>query len=161
VRNIRAESGADPKRRLSLVVKVTADTGADIPGVGGGRNYADALYRNEALFRRLAGVESLVCVADDDADGKISHEAMSAITHGVELFVPAEDLIDYEAERERLDRERERLEGEVKRLAGKLANEGFVSKAPAPVVDAEREKLAAAEDALAKVLSRAEQVSAK
>jgi valyl-tRNA synthetase len=43
----------------------------------------------------------------------------------------------------RIEERRDKLRGEVKRGEGKLSNEGFVAKAPADVVDAEREKLAA------------------
>src|SRR5262249_55915113 len=45
--------------------------------------------------------------------------------------------------------ERERLEAEIKRSEGKLANDGFVSKAPAAVVQAERDKLARLQSDLA------------
>jgi valyl-tRNA synthetase len=163
VRNIRAESGADPKRRLTLVCKLPRDLDTDEAATINGHAYGDLLRYNESLVKRLAGVETILCVAGDDAaaEDKIPRDAMSAITHGVELFVPLDDLLDYEAERERLDRESERLDGEIKRLSGKLANESFVSKAPARVVDAERAKLAAAEDALGKVRARAEAIAGK
>jgi valyl-tRNA synthetase len=52
------------------------------------------------------------------------------------------DLVDTEKERARLQGEEKRLTGEIDRLAKKLSNEGFVAKAPAAVVDAERQKLA-------------------
>jgi valyl-tRNA synthetase len=51
--------------------------------------------------------------------------------------------VDPEAVRARIDERREKLRSEVERGESKLANEGFVAKAPADVVDAEREKLAA------------------
>ena len=54
----------------------------------------------------------------------------------------ASDAVDTEAEAKRAAAERTRLEGEIKRAEGKLANQGFVAKAPAQVVDAERDKLA-------------------
>jgi valyl-tRNA synthetase len=153
VRNIRAEAGADPRRKLSLVAKV--------PTADGVYDYAELLRDNEELIKRLAGVETVLTVLDDDAENKIPAEAMSALVGGVELFVPLDDLLDYAAERERLAKEQSRLEGEIKRLKGKLSNEGFVSKAPAQVVDAEREKLVAAEDAFGKVVARAEAIAGK
>jgi valyl-tRNA synthetase len=61
---------------------------------------------------------------------------------GGNVAVLASDAVDTEAEARRATAERARLESEIKRAEGKLANEGFVAKAPAPVVDAEREKLA-------------------
>ena len=61
------------------------------------------------------------------------------------------EFIDVEKERARLEGELKKLEGEIKRLEGKLSNAGFVAKAPAAVVDAERAKLAKYEENLAGV----------
>ena len=61
---------------------------------------------------------------------------------GGNVAVLASDAVDTEAEARRAAAERARLESEIERAEGRLANEGFVAKAPAPVVDAEREKLA-------------------
>jgi len=64
-----------------------------------------------------------------------------ATVGGVELL-PTEG-VDAQAVEARIEERREKLRGEVNRGEGKLGNEGFVAKAPADVVDAEREKLAA------------------
>lgn len=56
--------------------------------------------------------------------------------------LPLEGVIDFAAERARLEKEIKRLEGEIRRLEGKLGNEKFVANAPAEVVEEEREKLA-------------------
>jgi valyl-tRNA synthetase len=61
---------------------------------------------------------------------------------GGSVTVLASDAVDTEAEARRAAAERTRLEAEIKRAEGKLANQGFVAKAPPQVVDAEREKLA-------------------
>ena len=61
---------------------------------------------------------------------------------GGNVAILASDAVDTEAEARRSAAERTRLEGEIKRAEGKLANQGFVAKAPPPVVEAEREKLA-------------------
>jgi valyl-tRNA synthetase len=63
-----------------------------------------------------------------------------ATVGGVELLET--DGVDPDAVRDRIEERREKLRAEVKRGEGKLGNEGFVAKAPADVVDAEREKLA-------------------
>ena len=60
---------------------------------------------------------------------------------GVELLET--EGVDRRRSRRRIEERRDQLRAEVKRGEGKLANEGFVAKAPADVVDAEREKLAA------------------
>ena len=55
-------------------------------------------------------------------------------------MIPLADLVDFEAERERLEKEKKRLEGEVARVLKKLSNQGFVAKAPASVVEEEKQK---------------------
>ena len=50
-------------------------------------------------------------------------------------------MVDFAAERRRLEGELKACDGEIKRCEGKLSNEGFVAKAPAAVVDAEKAKL--------------------
>jgi valyl-tRNA synthetase len=60
---------------------------------------------------------------------------------GGSVEIRAGDLVDREAEARKAQAERERLEGEIARAEGKLANEGFLAKAPPQLVQAEREKL--------------------
>ena len=50
-------------------------------------------------------------------------------------------MIDLDKEIARLEKELTKMEGEIKRIEGKLANEGFVAKAPAEVIEKEKEKL--------------------
>ena len=64
------------------------------------------------------------------------------ITDSATIYLPLSDLVDTEKERARLEGEAKKLEGEIARLVGKLSNQGFVAKAPAAVVEAERAKLA-------------------
>jgi valyl-tRNA synthetase len=63
------------------------------------------------------------------------------VAGGVVNVLPTEGLDLGAADRKR-EAERERLRGEIARAEGKLSNERFVAKAPAHLVDAEREKLA-------------------
>ena len=60
---------------------------------------------------------------------------------GGSVEIRAGELVDREAEARKAEAERERLRGEIARAEGKLANQGFVAKAPAAVVEAERDKL--------------------
>jgi valyl-tRNA synthetase len=116
---------------------------------------AIALTRALRRWRDLAGVpvkQVLTARADDTRP----HELVSRLARvefsedggepiasvgGVELLET--EGIDPEAVAARIEERREKLRAEVKRGEGKLSNEGFVAKAPADVVDAEREKLAA------------------
>ncbi|MFC2970736.1 valine--tRNA ligase [Azotobacter bryophylli] len=105
------------------------------------------LAANEPLLAKLAKLESIrVLEAGEEAP-----LAATALVGEMEVLVPMVGLIDKDAEMARLDKELQRLEGEVKRVGGKLANEGFVAKAPAEVLEKERAKLAEAEQALAKL----------
>ncbi len=66
---------------------------------------------------------------------------MSRSRRSAAIEILASDEVDAEQVAARIAAERERLRGEIERLERKLANEGFVAKAPAEVVEAEREKL--------------------
>ena len=73
------------------------------------------------------------------------------VVDGLDVMVPLAGLIDLEAERRRLRKEIDRLSGRRRGLEAKLANEGFINRAPEDVVAREREKLSAAELALEKL----------
>ncbi|NHW78396.1 hypothetical protein, partial [Escherichia coli] len=60
-------------------------------------------------------------------------------------------LVDKDAELARLDKELEKVVKEIETIENKLANEGFVSRAPAAVVEKERERLTANIEAKAKI----------
>ena len=153
VRNIRAEAGAEPSQKFPIIIKVDAETiGGTIGTAPIVSSIASGLREDigEAVMR-LAGV-SEVRVTTDETD--VPQDAASAILSGLTVYVPTEELINYEAERKKLKKELERLEPEVPRLRAKLENEGFLAKAPAQVVATERGKLADAEEALAKTRDR-------
>ncbi|MBO4794834.1 MAG: hypothetical protein J5547_02010, partial [Clostridia bacterium] len=67
--------------------------------------------------------------------------SVRAITHAATVFIPLGDMVDAEAERARIKRELEKCEKEIEILNRKLSNAEFCAKAPAKVVEAEREKL--------------------
>ena len=69
-------------------------------------------------------------------------QAVTAVVQGIEIFLPLSGLIDMEKEIARLEKEVEKVNGEIDRIAKKLGNEGFVAKAPAAVIEKEKEKMA-------------------
>jgi valyl-tRNA synthetase len=145
IRNIRAEADAQPSKRLHVVFLTS---GKEETRISKGLRY----------IKNLANIEDIEIINDKN---KVPAETMSAALPNLEIFVPLDDLLDYKAEFERLTKEKSRLETEVVRTKGKLSNEGFVEKAPAKVIDAEREKLAKYEDMLEKVLERIPVVEGK
>lgn len=66
---------------------------------------------------------------------------MEIITHAANLYIPFAELVNIDEERARLTKELDKAKNELARVKGKLANEGFVSKAPAALIEAERGKL--------------------
>ena len=78
-----------------------------------------------------------ILTAREDAKGK----NVSAVTAAGELFIPLGDLVDIDKELARLNKELENLHKEQERITAKLNNPGFIAKAPAQLVQGEREKL--------------------
>ena len=145
IRNIRAEAEAAPSRKLRAVI-LTDNAAADVVKAG------------ESYIKNLANITEVVFTEEKSA---LPEEVMSAVTSLAEIYIPLEDLVDYNAEYDRLSKEKKRLEGEVKRVESKLSNQGFISKAPEKVVNEEREKMAKYKDMLEKVSARFEMVASK
>ncbi len=139
VRNLRGEMKLNPSERLPLLIE--GDEGFCTLCAP----YLEALARLSAVKH----VESINAVNE----GAI---APVAIVGDFKLMLKVE--IDIDAERERLTKEVERLEGEVRKCEGKLANEGFVNRAPAKVVENERNRLAEFSDLLTKVKAQLERL---
>ena len=76
-----------------------------------------------------------------DKNAQISEKTVSAVCGAGEFFIPLGELVDFEKEKARLNKEKQNILGEIARAEGKLNNPGFVSKAPANLVAAEKEKL--------------------
>ena len=145
IRNIRTEAGALPSKKLHAVL-LTDEANRQ------------AFGEEKQAVQDIAGLDELF-ITTDRAD--LPQDAMTAVLTGAEIYVPMAELIDFDAEYDRLGKEKKRLEGEVARAAGKLANQGFVAKAPAKLIEAEKAKLAEYEEKLAKVAERLAFVAAK
>ena len=94
------------------------------------------------FFVRLASASEVEVAASFDSAAVNADNAVQIITDSATLYLPMSDLVDTEKERARLEGELKKLTDEIDRVNKKLANESFVAKAPAAVVDAERMKLA-------------------
>jgi valyl-tRNA synthetase len=141
VRNIRAEMEVAPKHHIELLVRPDSDT-------------EQAFVRNEAAIKRLCGVNKLTVNPQMERPEK----SMTAVVTGAELFLPLAGLVDVEQTVARLKAELKKLNAEVERVEKKLANPGFVSKAPAHVVEAERKKGEEYKEKREKVLARLQEI---
>ena len=144
VRNIRGEMKLGNAVRLPVLLQnVSSDEEA-------------RLSRIKNQFKALAKVESLEIVKEGDEVPLSS----SSMVGQLRVLVPMKGLIDPTAELARLDKSYDKLKGQADGIARKLGNEGFVSKAPAEVVDAEKAKLAELEGQLTAMTAQMEQLKA-
>ncbi|WP_220813002.1 valine--tRNA ligase [Pseudomonas paralcaligenes] len=143
VRQIRGEMKISMSKRIDVVL------------ANAGTEDLRRLTEFEPLLNKLAKFESIRVLAA----GEEAPMSATTLVGDMQVLVPMAGLIDKDAELARLDKEIQRLDGEVKRVGGKLANEGFVAKAPAEVLDKERAKLAEAEQALAKLAEQREKIA--
>ena len=144
VRAIRGEMSIPPGKKLPVLLRA------------GGEADRRRVEELGASLAQLAGLTSLDWLEKD----REAPAAATGLCGSMEILVPLADVIDRDAELARLGREIDRIEGELRRLAGKLDNPKFVERAPAEVVDREREKLAAQQDALDKLLQQKETLAA-
>jgi valyl-tRNA synthetase len=128
VRRFRSDQGLRPGQRVAARLG-----GLDAAG----------LAAHEGLIRSLGRL-------DPDADG-FAATATLAVAGGVEVALDTRGSIDVAAERARLAKDRAAALKEQAGAQAKLGNEAFLGKAPAPVVDKIRARLAAAEADLARI----------
>ena len=70
----------------------------------------------------------------------LAEDAVSVVVQDATIYMPLAELVDFAKEIERLEKEKTKLEKEVDRVVKKLANQGFVAKAPAHVIEEEKAK---------------------
>ncbi len=139
IRNIRTEMNVAPSKKATVYV-VSEDEGIRSTFEEGKLFFATLSYASEVLVQK-------------DKTG-IADDAVSVMIAGAALYIPFAELVDIQAEIERLEKEEKRLAGEIARCEGMLKNEKFISKAPEAKVAEEKEKLA-------KYTNLAEQVKAR
>ena len=133
IRIRRAEMNVPPSKKAALYI-VTAEK--------------DTFNAKTAVFFEKLASAASVSVVDAYEDDT----AVQLVTDCAKLFIPLGELVDLDKERERLHKEKDNLEKEIERLNGRLANEAFVSRAPAAVVEGERVKLAKYKDTLVGIM---------
>jgi valyl-tRNA synthetase len=135
IRNIRGEMNIPPGKQLPLLLR------------NGDTLDRTRLADNQLSLMKLANIASMNWLSDGDT----APLSATALAGNLEILIPMSDLIDKNAELARLQKEVERLEKDCERINSKLANEGFVAKAPPDVIAKERERLADNDSALCKL----------
>ncbi len=136
IRSLRSQYQAPPSKVLSVTV------------VSSNQPMIDTLNLQRDVITKLAKVE--LSIAADHSDTS-KQSARGVVNASLEVVVPLEGLVDFEAERIRLAKQITKAEKEVTKVSGKLSNEKFLQRAPADVVEAEKAKLAEENEKLAKL----------
>ena len=121
VRAIRASMNVPPTKKFSLYLGSGAEN-----------------VLNEAIYiEKLANVTKVASAEEFTSEEKVCRAATSF----AEILIPLGELVDFEKEKARLAKELAVVENEIKRGKGMLSNAGFMAKAPAALVEQEKEKL--------------------
>ncbi len=129
VRNRRAEMNVPPSKKAKIFIETS---------------YEKTFSEGANFFVRLASASEVELVKGYEND-----EAVAIITEDARLFIPMDELVDFKAELERLEKEKAGVLKEIAFVSGKLNNEKFVAKAPEALVNEQREKLAKYNEKLA------------
>ncbi|MGB1544439.1 MAG: valine--tRNA ligase [Spongiibacter marinus] len=125
IRNIRGEMNVPPSKALNVLLRNTSEEDSQ------------RLEANRQFLLKLAKLDDIRVLND----GEQAPMAATQLVGDMEVLVPMAGLIDKAAELARLDKEIAKLDKDIQRLSGKLGNPGFIDKAPAAVVEKEKEKL--------------------
>ena len=138
IRNRRAEMNVPHSKKAKIYISTS---------------HVDTFKLSVEFMQKLAGASEVEVEDGIEIDG-----AVCIVTDAAKIYIPMGDLVDFEAERARLNKELASAQKQLDGINAKLSNENFVSKAPAQVVDAQREaarklneKIAMLNDSLSKI----------
>ena len=138
IRARRAEMNVAPSRKAKVYIAT---------------KYQECFSAAAGFFGRLASASEVIVADAFDAETVSGDNAVQIITDSAAIFLPMADIIDFEKEKARLAAEQKKLEEEISRIEKKLSNQGFVSKAPAAVVEGEKAKMEKYRENLAGVVA--------
>jgi valyl-tRNA synthetase len=143
VRNVRTQMDVPPSRKAKLFV------------VSENAAVRSVFEENRDVYANLASASEVLVQADKNGIGE---DAVSVVIPDAVAYLPLEDLVDFEKEKERLTKEKERLTKELARSRGMLSNEKFLSNAKPEKVREEQEKLKKYEQMMEQVEERLAQM---
>lgn len=122
VRNRRSEMNVAPSKKAKVII----DTA-----------FEDTFKNGADFFIRLASASEVDIISGFEDDG-----AVTIITADAKIYIPMDELVDFGAELERLTKEKAAVQKDIDFVSNKLNNQNFVAKAPAKLVEEQKEKLA-------------------
>ena len=143
IRAVRSEMNVAPGAKIPMLLKGANDVSKARLGT------------HKDLLSSLARLSSV-----DVQEGEAPKGAVQDVLDEATIVLPLADIIDIAAEQARLEKEVAKLEGEIAKHDKKLANKGFTDKAPAEVVETEKERRADAAAILEKVSDALERLKA-
>jgi valyl-tRNA synthetase len=144
IRNIRSEYGVEPAKKISAYIAAGAHT--------------DLITKHQEILVALARLERDELHISQSLAEKPAQTVAQVISGGIEIYLPLAGMIDLDAERERLRKEVAQVEKRIASGKVKLNNPNFIEKAPAAIVQKEREQLADLELQAAKIWERLQQL---
>lgn len=142
IRNRRAEMNVPPSKKTKVYISASHSSAFS--------------QHSKDFFRRLASASEVEFVQSYN-----SADSIQIVSDGAVIYIPMSDMVDTEKEIQRLSNEIDKLNMEIHRINKKLSNEGFVSKAPASVIEAEKDKLKKYTDMLDATKSALEKFNGK
>ncbi len=138
IRNRRAEMNVPPSKKAKLYIAT---------------KYIDDFTNGSVFMNRLASASEIEIGSEFEVEGSVS-----VITESAKIFIPLNELVDFTAEKARLQKELEAAKKDLEFVENKLNNPGFMAKAPEKVVAAQREaqakhsaKIAMLEESISKL----------
>ncbi len=125
VRNMRAQMNVAPGKKSDIILQLNQ------------KDIMQLLEENQVYIKNLASAQNVLFI---DTQEQKPDNAITAVVDNIQVHLPLRDLIDVDKELERLAKEKQNLDKEIQRIQSKLSNQGFLAKAPADVVDKEKEK---------------------
>ena len=129
IRNRRAEMNVPPSKKAKVYIATS---------------YKDTFEQGGVFMQRLASASEVEVAESFELDG-----AVCVVTHDAKIYIPMGELVDFEAEKARLNKELAAVQKDLDFVNNKLSNENFVAKAPANVVAAQREQAAKYQEKIA------------
>ena len=131
IRNCRGEMNVPPSKKAKLFIETAQK---------------DVFSQGRMFFERLAYASEV------NISEKVEEkDCVTVVTDSARFFIPLSDIIDVEKETARLNKDKAKIQKDIDFLSKKLSNQGFIAKAPAALIEAEKIKLAKAEEKMAKI----------